>query len=169
METPHAVLRAIKWGGVGLSALFAMVWLASGYVYAGYIGEDVGLAMMAGQFECSWRIGPGGTPYNYAGREGFNVFAGKRWEFRLGFEYYDAHRINGSRSVAYIPMWVFVPLPLIATGLVWRAEARASRVLAGRCERCGYSRAGLASDRDCPECGKGNGADAGDSRAGTSA
>lgn len=40
-------------------------------------------------------------------------------------------------------------------GFVRRYTRRRSRVHRGECVRCGYSRAGLASDAACPECGAG--------------
>lgn len=54
-----------------------------------------------------------------------------------------------------LPYWL--PILLFASisgGLFWRDRRAARRARVGMCPSCGYSRAGLALDAVCPECGK---------------
>lgn len=55
-----------------------------------------------------------------------------------------------------VKLWFLVailtPFALWGLFLVWRERQAARR---GRCTTCGYSRAGIAEDAVCPECGKG--------------
>lgn len=48
---------------------------------------------------------------------------------------------------------ILSPFALWGMFMVWRERQAARR---GRCATCGYSRAGLAQDTLCPECGSGN-------------
>jgi hypothetical protein len=43
---------------------------------------------------------------------------------------------------------------LLAAAYYWRDFRRWQLRKAGRCEKCGYDRSGLANDAPCPECGK---------------
>ena len=54
-------------------ASFAL-WQMSIFAYAGYIGSTRGIALYSGQLEVLWpaRTNPGGIPFNFAGREGWN-------------------------------------------------------------------------------------------------
>ncbi|MBU6414602.1 MAG: hypothetical protein KGS45_14185 [Planctomycetes bacterium] len=59
-------------------------------------------------------------------------------------------------TFVHVKLWLLVailtPFALWGLFVVWR-ERQASRQ--GKCTTCGYSRAGIAEDAVCPECGKG--------------
>lgn len=64
-------------------------------------------------------------------------------------------------TMIQVPLWI----PLLLTLVPYLILARADRIAAkrervGTCPKCGYSRAGLAPDAACPECGKVGAADA---------
>lgn len=59
-------------------------------------------------------------------------------------------------ALVMTPLWIpavpFACVAIAAWVLDWRALRRSRR---GCCTRCHYSRAGLAADAACPECGEG--------------
>ncbi len=52
--------------------------------------------------------------------------------------------------VDYVPLWPWLALSVLASGLLWWRAGR--RVLPGHCRECGYDLRGLSGDK-CPECG----------------
>lgn len=77
--------------------------------------------------------------------------AGSAWTFWPVLHVTD----NGNATVGELRLlypWAVVGLPV---GLVWTRRARGwwLRSRAGKCRKCGYSRAGLGADAACPECG----------------
>ena len=58
-------------------------------------------------------------------------------------------------NVVMLPYWIVVAACLACTtSLFWSDRRAARRARVGMCPSCGYSRAGLALDAVCPECGK---------------
>jgi hypothetical protein len=56
----------------------------------------------------------------------------------------------------YVPLWAPFLLAAAPAGFLWRGEVIARRRRrTGLCKTCGYSRASLAPDAKCPECGAG--------------
>ncbi len=56
--------------------------------------------------------------------------------------------------IIFIPLWAPTLLAGAIAAWCWRRERQRRRLAnAGSCPACGYSRAGLAADAKCPECG----------------
>ncbi len=69
-----------------------------------------------------------------------------RWNF--------SYRNNRSYRDVGIPLWAPTLLAGMTAAWCWRRERQRRRLaIAGSCPSCGYSRAGLAADAKCPECG----------------
>lgn len=59
-----------------------------------------------------------------------------------------------TRKVVQVPLWSVLLIALACSAIAWWPKCVAlSRRLGGRCICCGYSRAGLAPEATCPECG----------------
>lgn len=152
---PPMFRRTVKWGGAALCLGLIALWVASAWLYVGYIGYSAGLAVFAGQVEVSYETGSGGLPFNYAGRIGWHVVLSREVQFRLGFEYFaplPPSAAQATRAVCYIPVWSLALLTLMPTSIAWWRDRAARKALRGRCE-CGYARAGLPPGAPCPECG----------------
>ena len=56
---------------------------------------------------------------------------------------------------ARVSLWLPCLLTALPAGFLWHRHRRALRAARiGLCPHCRYSRAGLADDAACPECGK---------------
>lgn len=140
------VRKAVKWGGVVLTALLLVTWLTSIWWFAragtgtGYssivsgggitIGFDPGTYFVRDAAWCEWgaaRTSMGGW---------FSAFDnGVAWSF-------------------FCPLWPLLFLGAGATVLVWRNDTLARRHDSfGSCQACGYALEGLPNGSTCPECG----------------
>lgn len=152
-------LRTLKWGTLAAALLVAGVW-AGGRKTACFAFQRVG------DYEVFFWPAPGGVmiclqPRMIAGLE-MNPGLQEFCNFNNGYPN-GAKRIwlpsvkemPGSIRYFDIPFWL--PILLFASisgGLFWRDRRVSRRAKAGECPSCGYSRAGLALDAVCPECGK---------------
>ncbi|MFT3685434.1 MAG: hypothetical protein QM783_10985 [Phycisphaerales bacterium] len=144
----------LKYCSALLALLCAVLWVATGRLYVGYIGDRTGLAIFAGQIEYSHETANGGMPFNYAGREGWHTDISRTWEWRNGFEHFPPIRGMGTREVYYIPVWWFSAATAALAAVLWwrlRTPARTADLI---CSTCGYSLKGIGPGSACPECGK---------------
>ncbi|QQS10249.1 MAG: hypothetical protein IPK69_06415 [Phycisphaerales bacterium] len=144
---PHPRLRkTMKWGGAAVGVLMLAAWAASErwylhhYAWPWLYGAQRGGAYLVHDRGAMYRMPPG----VYTGRVDPTV--PKVWWANAS--------ISGGRTYVGIPFW----LPAVVAGLcgaiAWRLDVIARRrARAGACPRCLYSRAGLAANAPCPECG----------------
>ncbi len=144
---PHRRMpRIAMWGAAALAAVLAFAWVWSAFRYVGvYTPWGGSLTISSGLLHLSdtdsWPVPPQGTTVV----RGENVW-GLRWWF-------DWYAQPGLWQIA-VPLWFMSSLASIASALSWRVDVRARRMaLADACTACGYSRAGLALNAPCPECG----------------
>jgi hypothetical protein len=144
---PHPRIRkTIKWGGAAVTVLLVVVWIGSGWCSPGWVSKGRAVALDRGRV-CLIRL------------EGLAVPDGAMWSVQpadmphwyLWFDSFKQYEI-GPR----IPLWCPVLLALLATTAAWRLDALARRrARLNVCPKCGYDRAGIAGDANCPECGCG--------------
>lgn len=131
----------------------------------GYTTSSFGVGSTGGMMVIVWISGPDSFPNSSAADRGVVVremplSERKLWYWRpanessmwsCGIAAVDRMPFRSTDIlVCYFVIWPFLVLGGVASFLFWRS-ARLVR-MPGRCE-CGYSRAGLAPEAGCPECG----------------
>ena len=142
-----SIRKTVKWGGVVVCVLLALVWVGSGWWCLELESPaGGGLFVQGGRFAVL-------TPLFATGAKGEWVCWFEplpvpfHWWFSVG-------TWNLGWDVA-VPLWVPVAAVLVATVIAWRLDGTGRRrARMGACLKCGYGRAGLASGAVCPECGK---------------
>lgn len=156
-------LRTLKWGTLAAALLVAGVWAggratrcywSTSFVYdrsevIGISGgvvvlwEDTRVVMPGFDIDRAMLLVPGPSPF-------------KSRSDRWPRSWFPEVRVMGTHyGHVSLPYWL--PILLFASisgGLFWRDRRAARRARVGMCPSCGYSRAGLALDAVCPECGK---------------
>ena len=145
MRRPSKLRWITKWAGLGICTVIAIVWIASGWGYAGYSNQYQILAVVSGGLSYFAAPNPQFAPYMF--RSG--LLPGSpvpHWLWSPEYSY-----LVGAKEV-FVPCWIpFVIVALPTALLFWRDHTR--RIPPGHC-RCGYDLTGNTSGR-CPECGKG--------------
>jgi hypothetical protein len=139
-----------------VAAVLAVVWVGSYWIsiYGGH-------APTANEFRSCWVAGGAAGYYSIRtpspiGGLGVGWLRdchwiseqGRNWYWLPGYRF-DAFGGRISRDL-WVPLWPAVAVANLFAVVHWR---RARRVHPGSCPSCGYSRAGLAADAVCPECG----------------
>jgi len=150
-------LRTLKWGTLVVALLVAGVWVGGRHtaflLCKNIDGCDYSVSGHPGGFQVAC-VPPIEPPVNltlvyYLGHDiGDYDDLGPIWMPNI-------EGLSGPDLVIQIPYWL--PILLLAStsgGLFWRDRRASRRATAGDCPSCGYSRAGLALDAVCPECGK---------------
>ena len=144
--------RVGKWTGVVLTALVTGVWLGSVWCSVGYkvgagrgpwFGIDSGAAMEIWSVQGSGWPEPAGVSIQVH-RKGALPTPTIQWWPRYDPAASPAH------GLVSIPLWPIAILLGVTSVALWCRDARATDP--GRCPRCGYDLAGLATT-PCPECG----------------
>lgn len=144
---PHPRIRkTIKWSGAAASLLLLVAWIGSGFRYLGYVTSNgYGVEVSAGWM---WLSRDKALPPKRVGP--LSVHPARFHLFGWWFERYDT---SAECGVA-VPVWLMGACALVPTIVAWRSDARANRrERAGKCPKCRYDRAGLATHAVCPECG----------------
>ncbi len=159
---PHPRIRkAVKWGGLVLTVVLTVVWVASAWWVAVWAARDGHLILigsgravyaheprfLTGGLRPGWSFGQSGVPLSPSAARGFPR---RKPEFRWWFGTSDSTRRTGSA----LPLWCPALLMVIPTTLAWRFDLLARRrARIGACPTCGYDRRGITGDLSCPECG----------------
>jgi hypothetical protein len=127
-----------------LTFLLALVWIASGWWMLVRTSPGIMRVSLG-----SGTVVVGHTPIS--GKEGWTApLQRKPFAFYWIPRYYPGPNAWALR----IPIWPFVLLAAAATARAWQLDIRAKRAARrGRCQKCGYDRAGIAPAAVCPECG----------------
>jgi hypothetical protein len=147
-------LRTLKWGTLAAALFVAGVW-AGGRRTACDSYYDLGNSWMSflgyrGGVEI-FRMPP--LKADFGIHDFFGLIDRNRYDERIWVP--SVRGLSGSAQTLRIPYWL--PILLFASisgGLFWRDRRAARRARVGMCPSCGYSRAGLALEAVCPECGK---------------
>jgi hypothetical protein len=125
-------------------------------------GNQKWLRLDGGELAVYWSgptpdAAPGDDPPVY----GFSSSAEHRWDDSISLAWRPYHigiRHGFSFSDPYggfaFPLWLIALPAVIAAAYTHGMVVGVRRGDRGRCGVCGYSRAGLAADAPCPECGK---------------
>jgi hypothetical protein len=155
MAMPRRRKRARPYLWSTIAALAAVVWVGSYWAYL-YVGNQTPL----GDFYGLW-TGHGALWYE---RHEVRLSVPRRKNWDVGWAWgddrdrgwcwlprYESGLFNPRQDLwIALPLWPFVAAAAIFAAIHWR---RALRHPPGSCPACGYSRAGLAADAVCPECG----------------
>lgn len=161
---------------LGLGAVVAAAWVASGWWFVGYARGEHLLSVEGGVVHWQsfgrgdWAEGlqmggiPSGEPDSPVTRVAVWIGIGREdggaSSFIVRFGIGEVYRSPYGRLGVWLMLW---PMALVLTavgGLVLRSGVGARRRAIGTlCRACGYDRAGLKGDARCPECGE----DAGES------
>lgn len=141
-----------KWAGLVTCAVIAAVWVGSAWwmAEAGLAtrGNVVGVGIRRGRviFHIE-KVAAGDT------RLGYTILRVQP-TIHLPLIWIPELERYGFGNAIHVPLYLALLLAAVPTGLLWRADRRASRrELARHCTGCGYPRTGLAPDTKCPECG----------------
>ncbi|HVP12160.1 MAG TPA: hypothetical protein VMV94_13365 [Phycisphaerae bacterium] len=148
MHRRSKLLPILKWAALVLSLVLLACAAISGVRMVYYEGYGWGFLLDEAIVTAHWGFAPPITPPGLAPR-GWSI---RPMTVRLGFRFLSP-RVEtwpDGRTVAYLPIWVFLTPLLVATALLWWLDRR--RIPPGHCRRCGYDLTGNTSGR-CPECG----------------
>ena len=137
--------KILKWTGLIVSAALLIVWLSSGH-FEIHRGGPTGLSYGLHSGTC-WISH---SDIDYSNAPGFDLSdvlpkQSYPWEWGFTFLYRDI-----SMWILQIPLWAPPLITAAITTVIWRRDARMSKV--GACKQCGYDLSGL-SNNACPECG----------------
>jgi hypothetical protein len=136
---------AVKWAGSALAVLMVAAWIGSAWwnlTWASRSGWWIGLAH--GQLLVGRE-----TPATAAREHGWIL---DHMPFELRWHFSQAQ--FGWAQYRELPVWLFVPVVLIATIVAWRTDRRRRDLdRRGGCPKCGYDRRGIDGSSPCPECG----------------
>lgn len=140
--------RVLKWGGLGVSVVIFVQWVASFFWMWGYVEPR-------GQVSVQWSIQPGILSYLEFPR----IAAEASWflaptettqtTWKPIWQTFTAGP-PPRRPVIAIPFWIPFLLVAIPTAILWWLDPR--RILPGHCKGCGYDLTGNISGV-CSECG----------------
>lgn len=150
------IRRFIKWAGLLLTGLLTIIWVGSLWFYASYRFEHTRWIVVAGRFQIESDLTLFGGPGEW-----------HRWQFdylkmnslpRTMYWRFDYSPADGFGSIPriWIPLWSFVLLAGVPTGVLFTRDALARRRLSmqGKCPSCKFDLTGLPANALCPECGK---------------
>ncbi len=149
--TPNLrIWKATKRIGLVIFCLLTLAWLASGWWGAVVITPHIYFSVESGCLMASWS--PQKSIYAMYMCRHLDLTTGTP-DYRMLFEArWDT--IPGIFSKLQVPLWIPVGLTLVFTALAsWPEITARRRARVGVCPRCSYSRTGLKSDAQCPECG----------------
>lgn len=150
---PHPRIRkTIKWGGLVITVLLLVVWIGSAWRGVARVSSNWSISTVGGQFvynSLPHTVPPVHRTWNIVrvpSQVKFNWWYSSAYPMGPG---------RGSMWALQIPMWPLVLLTLATTSTAWWLDVLAQRrEREGKCPKCGYDRAGLASGAVCPECGR---------------
>jgi hypothetical protein len=144
--------KALTWctvlAAVAVMSVFGATLLVSAGAEWNSGGRDYRVYFLAGAVAYQSQAG---SAVIYPSRLGLRP-RGRDEFFRLRWTMF-----SNARAFSFeFPLWpLVVVLGPLAVGLYLLDRRRSRREQAGQCERCGYDRAGLATEAACPECGGG--------------
>jgi len=123
-------------------AILSLLWIISAFYTLGYIAPSgAGLAISNGAIY-------GGVIEQSADKPGWFCVANAE---HVPYLAPSAFAISMTAWLVFVPMWI--PLAIAATPAVVTFSKARRQLRLGLCHQCGYSRAGLAAESRCPECG----------------
>jgi hypothetical protein len=142
--------RVLKWGGLGLSLVFAMILVASRWWGVVYVRN--GNPLSAGYSVAYGRIGiiVDDGPSSAAGVKFWQIAPEeRRWDLH-GQVFHNPSAGTGTALwVIEIPLWMLFFVAALPTACLWWRDRR---LPPGHCQRCAYDLTGNTSGI-CPECG----------------
>lgn len=148
MKSHPRIRKTVKWGGLVVTVLLVVVWIASQWVAVNWcVTRDLRMGIVSGSFRFgTYRLGG-----NWIGGDGLEFrrpYFGNVWWFSVS--------VHRPHQYIYVPLWFPAGIALVITAAALRLDsASRRREREWTCPMCGYDRAGLASVAVCPECGKG--------------
>lgn len=136
------------------AVLLAMVWIASAWMSVGIPTRDGRLLVFISGGVAGFSYTSFADP-EYTERRRAELHSRPMFmvDDEVDLDWWFLYSNSSSRlltsRVGYVPLWV--PVVLLGVGSV--VLFRSTRVKPGACGSCGYSRAGLAVETACPECG----------------
>lgn len=147
--------RGVLYGGAVLTALLAMLWLASAVWYVGYTGRKLVLHVEPGRAVLLLEAMPASSIARRTFWESHAQLLQAPWRW-----WFDGGSVGGATGFTWIavPLWVPAAATLMLTMTAFRVDTLARRrERMNLCKTCGYDRTGLVNTSVCPECGARNG------------
>jgi hypothetical protein len=151
----------MKWPLTVLSAVLAVIWLASFGWWLDYAGNRLALGVDFGRLGLAWEpqgiIVPTGWTVLWNGHSPYTsaqALSDWSWEELWNVEIRRDNTLNGPGISLFAPFWSVVAVSGFPVILLWRAERGDRRIRRGLCASCGYELRGLPGTSPCPECGR---------------
>lgn len=147
MQARATVRRAVKWGGLTLTALLLAAWIGSAWCDMLWT-----LTPTKRQYELGFArgrliINRITTSFGSPGVLLQHAHPAINWRFHWYFD-------GSSVATVWIPLWFPSTLGGAITFLAWRSDGRdRRRRRLGQCSSCGYDLTGNIAGA-CPECGR---------------
>jgi hypothetical protein len=164
----------VKWGGLVVTVMLAVLWIASGWGVAGVGGPGFGVYFTEGDFQVGWWP-PGSidnmSPTSFDAEFDFRRPALFRpqglvtlvtassdlvpltWDVAEGFPLYpSAPTPKGTARSISVHAWFLPVLSIIPSAIAWhRDRSLARRLKQGHCPHCAFDLTGLAQSAPCPD------------------
>ncbi len=145
MSRSPRLRRFFKWGGLSVSILFAVAWVASLMVSGLASVGRLQVAVLGGGLAGVVMVEP--TFTEYGTKFAFLGSTPIRW-LPEGYLFPRGGR-PAVGFTAYVPFWCLFPLAAIPTVILWRRDRM---IPPGHCQICGYDLTGNTTGV-CSECG----------------
>jgi hypothetical protein len=151
MKPRPRIRKTMKWGGAAVTVLLMLVWIGSRWFALGIEdGKWSGAVVTHGVLHLQWEE----RWIHDAPRQLRGVWKATSSPTWTGQYLWLRNTLGRDWFMLDIPLAWPIVLLLLASVIAWLLETFARRrARTGLCWKCSYSRAGLATDAVCPECG----------------
>lgn len=149
----------MRWAAAGTAASLLLIWICSGWYFAGWDGVGVQahtqIAIHRGRIHL-YRLSTE-TPYLLqlahtarGWRIARNFPMDHRWDWGFLWEQREGSGRPFTIVEVAVPLWALALPAALLAAMLWHVR----RPRPGRCNHCGYNLSGLPPAAPCPECGR---------------